>query len=167
MTRFFALLLALTSTVVSAQSNGTLSDQRRNLQSQFSVCQSKLYAAPDKAPPEAHQAMEQFIAELMKFRDEALPYATARYQTWNNESYWYYVGTSGRRYSYWTSGPSARMAVDKLGVQLDKIRAAQLPAAGPYDRTHLNQTQQLLDGLRNALSLDAEIEQMVRQYLRR
>lgn len=173
MRTFLASLLVLAAASLSAQSltgqsaTGPLSDRRKNLQSAFSVCQARIYAAPEKAPAEAHQEMEKFNAELMKFRDEVIAFETPRYRLWNNESFWMYSGSSGKRYSYWTSGPGARLVVDKLGAQLDKAGTMSAQLTGPFTRVHLNQSQQLLDALRTVLSLDSDLETMARNYLKK
>lgn len=167
--RFLPVVLSVAFVAgLSAQSvSDVYADRRKETQSQFSVSQARLYAAPDKAPAEAHTQMEKVNADIAKLREDVLAFEGGRISTWNNEAYWYYVGSSGKRYSYWSSGPGARYTVDKLNGQIAKLRALPLPVMGPFSRVHLNQSQQVLDAIRTALGLDSELESMARKYLQK
>jgi hypothetical protein len=57
--------------------------------------------------------------------------------------------------------------LDKLATQLAKVKGMTAKEAGPFGRPDLNDSQKLMDAIREALSLDGELEQIVRTYLRR
>jgi hypothetical protein len=54
-----------------------------------------------------------------------------------------------------------------LSGQLEKIKVLNVKESGPYGRPDLNDSQKLLDAIREALLLDAELSQIVRTYLNR
>jgi hypothetical protein len=159
-----ALLLILLFTVgVRAESPADIYvDRRRDLQGQFATAQKAIYLNPAKATEADFAAMAKVNASIIKLKDDFLEFELGRYRSWYNRGYWNY-GKS----NYWDSGPGARRVLDKLSVQLEKIKALPIKDAGPFGRSDLNDTQKLLDAIREALLLDAELHQMVRQYLRR
>jgi hypothetical protein len=155
-----ALFLILLFTVgVRAESPADIYvDRRRDLQGQFATAQKAIYLNPAKATEADFVAMAKVNASIIKLKEDYLDFENSRYRIWYNRGYWG---------NYWESGPSARRVLDKLSVQLEKIKALSVKAAGPFGRPDLNDSQKLLDAIREALLLDAELHQMVRQYLRR
>ena len=72
---------------------------------------------------------------------------------------------SGKTTSYWSAGPSAKFALQKLSAQLTKLKSLRVPVAGPFKRPDLNTSQQTLDAIRATMELDVEIVRMAKQYL--
>jgi hypothetical protein len=155
-----ALLLILLFTVTARAENPAdiYVDRRRDLQGQFSAAQKPIYPNPAKATEADFAAMAKVNASIIKLKEDYLDFEQGRYRTWYNRGYWG---------NYWESGPGARRLLDKLSVQLEKIKALAVKEAGPFGRPDLNDSQKLLDAIREALLLDAELHHMVRQYLRR
>jgi hypothetical protein len=155
-TLLLALLFAVT---VRAESPADIyADRRRDLQGQFALAQRPIYPNPAKSTEADIAAMAKVNVSITKLKDDYLDFEKGRYRTWYNRGYWG---------NYWESGPGARRVLEKLSVQLEKIKALPIKETGPFGRPDLNDTQKLLDAIREALLLDAELHQMVRQYLRR
>jgi hypothetical protein len=158
MLRTLALLLLFS---VAARAEGPADiygDRRKDLQGKFSTAQKAIYPNPAKATEADIAEMQKVNAAISKLKDDYLEFEQGRYRNWYNRSYWR---------NYWESGPGARRILDKLSVQLAKIKALPIKDAGPFGRPDLNDTQKLLDAIREALLLDAELSQIVRTYLNR
>ena len=188
---FSFINLLFVSSSLSAQM--TLSDaetkvyieERKVLQSRFAVAQAKLGlkseasiaetralqggSSEDKlrSSAEAQSKMEEVNKDLDQLAQKVLSYETSRLSTWNNEGFWYVVMKSGRTYSYWNSGPSAKFVVQKLEDQLAKIKTLKLTSTGPFKKPDLNESQKMLDAIRGALDLDIELTRLAKQYLNR
>ena len=164
-------------------------DERKALQSRFSVAQAKLDLKTEASKLEATSIskannggfavdksesvaepqlkMEEVNKEIQKLADKTLAYEVARLGVWNNQSFWIVRLQSGNTASYWSSGPSAKQAVEKLNIQLTKIKTTKIVIAGPFKKPDLNESQKMLDAIRNALDLDIELTRMTKQYLNR
>ena len=142
-------------------------EERKNLQSRFSVAQSKLAQKPEESSADAQSKMEEVNKDLNLLAQKALSYESGRLATWNNEGFWYVVLKSGRTYSYWNSGPSAKFVVQKLEDQLAKIKTLKVTTTGPFKKPDLNESQKMLDAIRAAFELDIELTRMAKQYLNR
>lgn len=162
MLRTLLLALLFTVTVRAENPADIYADRRRDLQGQFALAQRPIYPNPAKSTEADIAAMAKVNVSIIKLKDDYLEFESGRYRGWYNRGYWSY-GKS----NYWDSGPGARRVLDKLSVQLEKIKALPIKDAGPFGRPDLNDTQKVLDAIREALLLDAELHQMVRQYLRR
>lgn len=156
---------ALQAQVSSQEKYGLMVEDRKQLQSKFSVCQAKIYTAPELAPAAAHLEMEQVNKEIDKLAKDLASFEQSRFALWNNEQYWTVYLKSGKKMSFWSAGPSARLAIEKLKAQLAKVASFQIAIAGPFKRTDLNTTQQTLDAIRAALEADMELQRMAKQYL--
>ena len=165
--KIFCLTFAfsLHAQVNNQEKYGLMVEDRRQLQSKFSVCQAKIYAAPDLAPAAAHLEMEQVNKEIDKLAKDLAAFEQSRFALWNNEQYWTVYLKSGKKMSFWSAGPSARFAVEKLKAQLNKMASFQVAIAGPFKRPDLNTSQQALDAIRATLEIDLELQRMVKQYL--
>ena len=157
---FRALILSLLFTAVArAESPADVYvDRRKDLQGRFAVAQKAIYPDPATATVDAVAAMEKVNGAVNELKADYLEFERGRYRNWYNRSYWR---------GYWESGPGARRILDKLSVQLDKINVLSVKQTGPYGRPDLNDTQKLLDAIREALLLDAELSHIVRTYLSR
>jgi hypothetical protein len=142
-------------------------EERKNLQGRFAVAQSKLAQKPEESSAEAQSKMEEVNKDLDKLAQKALSYETSRLATWNNEGFWYVTLKSGRTYSYWNSGPSAKFVVQKFEDQLAKIKTLKVTTTGPFKKPDLNESQKMLDAIRGALDLDIELTRLAKQYLNR
>jgi hypothetical protein len=167
-----ALFFVLMTAILAAQDNDStqlalFTEERRLLQGKFSTCQAMIYPNPDLAPAEAQLNMEEINKEIRKLSSEVLAFEQARYVVWANASFWTFRTKSGRVVSYWDGGPSAKFVLQKLDVQLGKLKFAKIAVAGPFKRPDLNASQQTLDAIRASLELDAEIARMIKQYLNR
>ena len=140
-------------------------EERKNLQGRFAVAQSKLALKPEESSADAQSKMEEVSKELDQLAQKVLSYETSRLATWNNQGFWYVVLKSGKTYSYWNSGPSAKIVVKKLEDQLTKIEALKVTTTGPFKKPDLNESQKMLDAIRGALDLDIELTRMAKQYL--
>ena len=138
------------------------SDRRKDLQGQFARAQKAIYQDPAKATEADIAEMVKVNAAINALKTDFLGFEQARYLNWNRRSYW-----SNGRSDYWDSGPGARRILDKLATQLAKVKGMTAKEAGPFGRPDLNDSQKLLDAVRESLSLDAELEQIVKNYLRR
>jgi len=208
LTRFLLIYSVYASTFLSAQvlpgqyvksgpSQGGISDvetkvymdERKALQSRFSVAQAKLDLKTEaskvesiaiskeddrrfalhksESSSEAQIVMEEVNKEIQKLADKTLAYEVSRLGVWNNQSFWTVRLQSGNTASYWSSGPSAKQAVEKLNIQLTKIKTIKIVIAGPFKKLDLNESQKMLDAIRNALDLDIELTRMTKQYLNR
>ena len=126
-------------------------DNRMKLQSKFSVLQAKLSKDSTKINDEAQREALTFFNSLSQFKKDFSGFEEKRFTFWNNESYWLPKN--------WTKGDCIKQTVDKLRVSLDEINAAQLSAAPPFSKADFNSAQKLLNGIRNALDLDKELQQ--------
>jgi hypothetical protein len=145
--------------------SGLIIEDRRQLQGRFSVVQAKIYPNPDLATAEAQLQMEEINKEIEKLSQRAISFERNRFSIWNNESYWVVRLKSGKSTSYWSAGPSAKFALQKLDAQLTKLKSLHVPVAGPFKRPDLNTSQQTLDAIRATMELDVEITRMAKQYL--
>ena len=163
------------SSILSAQTSSGLSDvetkaymdDRKALQGRFSVAQSKLAQKPEESSAEAQSKMEEVNKDIDQLAQKALSYESGRLATWNNQGFWYVVLKSGRTYSYWNSGPSAKFVVQKLEDQLAKIKTLKVTTTGPFKKPDINESQKMLDAIRAAFELDIQLTQMAKQYLGR
>jgi hypothetical protein len=57
--------------------------------------------------------------------------------------------------------------LDKLSTQIAKVKSMTAKESGQIGRPDLNDSQKLLDAIREGLALDAELELIVKVYLRR
>lgn len=157
---FLALLFAA---VLHAETPADVyADRRKDLQGQFARAQKNIYPDPAKATEADTKEMQKVNGAINALRQEFIDFEDARYRNWYRKSYWY----NGRS-DYWESGPGARRILDKLSTQIAKVKALSIKEAGPFGRPDLNDSQKLLDAMREALALDAELEQIVKTYLRR
>jgi hypothetical protein len=141
------------------------SDERRALQSRFSVAQSKLAPKPEESSAEAQLRMEEVNKEIEKLAQTTLAYELTRYSAWNSESFWTVTLKSGKTKYYWNAGPSAVFVVKKLNEQIEKIKRIHIVIAGPFKKPDLNESQKMLDAIRAALDLDIELTRMAKQYI--
>jgi hypothetical protein len=158
MLRALAFILLLTITARAEGPADIYADRRKDLQGQFSTAQKAIYPNPAKATEADIAEMQKVNAAIIKLKDEFLEFERVRYRNWYNRNYWR---------NYWESGPGARRILDKLSGQLEKIKVLNVKESGPYGRPDLNDSQKLLDAIREALLLDAELSQIVRTYLNR
>jgi hypothetical protein len=140
-------------------------DERKALQSRFSVAQSKLASKPEVSSAEAQLVMEEVNKEIEKLAQKTLSYELNRYSVWNSEGFWTVTLKSGKTTSYWSAGPSAKFAVQKLDDQIGKLKKLKVAIAGPFKKSDLNESQKTLDAIRAALDLDIELTRMAKQYL--
>ena len=162
MPRFIILALLLAVTLRAETPADVYSDRRKDLQGEFARAQKVIYLDPAKATEADNAEMAKVNAAINALKTDFLGFEQARYLNWNRRSYW-----SNGRSDYWDSGPGARRILDKLATQLAKVKGMTAKEAGPFGRPDLNDSQKLLDAVREALSLDNELEQIVRTYLRR
>ena len=144
---------------------GLIIEDRRQLQGRFAVVQAKIYPNPELAPAEAQLQMEEINKEIDKLAQRTISFEANRFSVWNNESYWTVKMKSGKTTSYWSAGPSAKFALQKLSAQLTKLKSLRVPVAGPFKRPDLNTSQQTLDAIRATMELDVEIVRRAKQYL--
>lgn len=157
------LLTLLFSAVLHAQSAADLySDRRKDLQGQFARAQKPIYPDPAKATEADLAEMVKVNEAINSLRKDFVDYEGSRYRNWYRKSYWYY-GKS----DYWEAGPGARRLLDKLSVQIAKVKSISAKEVGPFGRPDLNDSQKLLDAIREGISIDAELEQIVKVYLKR
>ena len=145
--------------------SGLIIEDRRQLQGRFAVVQAKIYPNPELAPAEAQLQMEEINKEFDKLAQRTISFEANRFSVWNNENYWVVRLKSGKSTSYWSAGPSAKFALQKLSAQLTKLKSLHVPVAGPFKRPDLNTSQQTLDAIRATMELDVEITRMAKQYL--
>ena len=170
---WFGLLFL--SSILSAQTSSGLSDvetraymdERKTLQSRFSVAQSKLAQKPEESSADAQSKMEEVAKDLDQLAQKTLSYESGRLATWNNQGFWMVTLKSGKVTSYWMSGPSAKFVVQKLEDQIAKIKTLKVTTTGPFKKPDLNESQKMLDAIRTALELDVQLTQMAKQYLNR
>ena len=162
MRRLLILALLFAVTLRAETPADVYSDRRKDLQGQFARAQKAIYQDPAKATEADIAEMVKVNAAINALKTDFLGFEQARYLNWNRRSYW-----SNGRSDYWDSGPGARRILDKLATQLAKIKGMTAKETGPFGRPDLNDSQKLMDAVREALSLDAELEQIVRTYLRR
>ena len=162
MPRLIILALFFAITLRAESPADVYSERRKDLQGQFARAQKGIYQDPAKASEADIAEMRKVNEAINSLKADFLGFEQARYLNWNRRSYWY----SGKS-DYWDSGPGARRVLDKLATQLAKVKGMAAKESGPFGRSDLNETQKLLDAVREALSLDAELEQIVRTYLRR
>jgi hypothetical protein len=162
MPRLIILALLLAVTLRAETPADVYSDRRKDLQGQFARAQKAIYQDPAKATEADNAEMVKVNAAINALKGDFVSFEQARYHNWNSRSYWY----NGKS-NYWDSGPGARRILDKLATQLAKIKGMTAKEAGPFGRLDLNDTQKLLDAVREALSLDSELEQIVKNYLRK
>ena len=144
---------------------GLMAEDRRLLQGRYSVVQAKIYPNPDLAPADAQLQMEEINKEIDKLAQRAISFEINRFSVWNNEAYWTVSLKSGKKTSYWNSGPSSKLALQKMDAQLTKLKGLHVAKAGPFKRPDLNTSQQTLDAIRAIIELDLEITRMAKQYL--
>jgi len=164
-------------------------DERKALQSRFSVAQAKLDLKTEaskvesiaiskeddrrfalrksESSSEAQIVMEEVNKEIQKLAQKTLSYELNRYSVWNSEAFWTVTLKSGKTTSYWSAGPSAKFAVQKLDDQIGKLKKLKVAIAGPFKKSDLNESQKTLDAIRAALDLDIELTRMAKQYLNR
>ncbi|MCX6918350.1 MAG: hypothetical protein NTX41_03515 [Verrucomicrobia bacterium] len=126
-------------------------DTRTQFQGRFAKAQQALGLDPTKAPAEAHANLEAFSKEIAKLKDDAVALQEARYQYWNNQSYWR---------NFWDKGPAAKFVVAKLRAQIDAAIALQVPVAAPFTKPDLNTMQKSLDAIRACFELDKQLQLM-------
>ena len=162
MRRLLILALLFVVTLRAESQADVYSERRKDLQGQFARAQKAIYQDPAKATEADITEMQKVNAAINALKVDFLGFEQARYLNWNRRSYWSYG-----RSDYWDSGPGARRILDKLATQLAKVKGMTAKEAGPFGRPDLNDSQKLLDAVREALSLDNELEQIVKNYLRR
>ena len=162
MLRFAILVLLFTSALRAESPADIYAERRKDLQGQFARAQKPIYPDPAKATEADTAEMQKVNVALNVLGRDFIGFEDARYHNWYRKSYWSYG-----RSDYWDSGPGARRILDKLSIQIAKIKALSANESGPYNRADLNNSQKLLDAIREALSLDAELEQIIKVYLRR
>jgi hypothetical protein len=135
-----------------------LVDNRTQFQGRFAKAQQALGLDPTKAPAEAHANLGAFSKELAKLKDDAVALQEARYQYWNNQSYWR---------NFWDKGPSAKFVVAKLRAQIDVAMALQVPVSPPFTKPDLNTMQKSLDAIRGCFELDKQLQIMETQLPKR
>jgi len=162
MRRLLVLALLFAVTLRAESQADVYSERRKDLQGQFARAQKAIYHDPTKATEADITEMQKVNAAINALKTDFLGFEQARYHNWNRRSYWSYG-----RSDYWDSGPGARRILDKLATQLAKIKGMTAKETGPFGRPDLNDSQKLMDAIREALSLDGELEQIVRTYLRR
>ena len=145
--------------------SGLIIEDRRQLQGRFAVVQAKIYPNPELASAEAQLQMEEINKEIDKLAQRTILFEDNRFSVWNNENYWVVRLKSGKSTSYWSAGPSAKFALQKLSAQLTKLKSQHVPVAGPFKRPDLNTSQQTLDAIHATMELDVEITRMAKQYL--
>ena len=162
MPRLIILAMLFAATLRAETPADVYSERRKDLQGQFARAQKTIYPDPAKATEADTAEMQKVNAAINALRIDFIDFEGARYRNWYSKSYWSY-GKS----SYWESGPGARRILDKLSTQIAKVKALSIKETGPFGRPDLNDSQKLLDAIREALALDAELEQIVKTYLRR
>ncbi len=163
---FLTSLTFLSAICLRAQAeSGLIIEDRRQLQGRFAVVQAKIYPNPELAPADAQLQMEEINKEIDKLAQRAISFELGRFSVWNNESYWIVKIKSGKTTSYWSAGPSAKFALQKLDAQITKLKGLHVSVAGPFRRPDLNTSQQTLDAIRATMELDVEIARMAKQYL--
>jgi len=131
-----------------------LVETRIQFQGRFAKAQQALGLDPTKAPHQAHANLEAFSKELAKLKEEAVALQNARYQYWDNQSYWR---------NFWDKGPAAKFVVAKLRAQIDVTMALQVPVAAPFTKPDLNTMQKSLDAIRACFELDNQLQIMEKQ----
>jgi len=162
-----SVLLAQTSTGLSDVETKAYMEERKALQSRFAVAQSKLAQKPEESSAEAQSKMEEVNKDIDQLAQKALSYESGRLSTWKNEGFWTVSLKSGKTYSYWNSGPSAKFVVQKLEDQIAKIKTLKVTTTGPFKKPDLNESQKMLDAIRAVFELDVQLTQMAKQYLGR
>ena len=142
-------------------------EERKALQSRFSVAQSKLAQKPEESSAEAQLKVEDVNKEIDALGQKALAYELNRHSLWNSQAFWTVTLKSGKTTSYWSAGPSAMYTVQKLKDQIDKIKSLHIAIGGPFKKADLNESQKMLDAIRAALDLDIELTRAAKQYLNR
>ncbi len=142
--------------VQSSPANQSLSDQRKNLQGAFSVCNSKIYPNPDAAPIEAHINLEKVAKEIQSLKFTVLEFESGHCNVWYSESYW--------ARSYWNSNLGGRFLVEKLRTAMNTLSSLKVPEFGPFARPDLNTLQKVLDACRTCLEIDRDLEQAAKNY---
>ena len=158
--RFFQLLvccgLAVQLAAQSSPAGEALSDQRKNLQGAFSVCNSKIYPNPDKAPIEAHLHLERVAQQIAGLKVKVLEFENNHCNAWYSESYW--------ARNYWNSSLGGRYLVEKLRTAMGALSALEVPGSGPFTRPDLNALQKILDACRACLEIDRDLEAAAKNY---
>jgi len=122
---------------------------RTALQTRHSATQSRIYADPAKAPDSAHHEMAKIIQEVGTLKEAVIRFERERILYWNNPDYWR---------NYWDRGPGAQFILRKLAAKLDALEALPRTGDAPYTRADLNTVQRTLDGCREALELDRQLQ---------
>jgi len=157
------LIALLFTTILRAETPADVySDRRKDLQGQFARAQKPIYPDPTKATEADITEMQKVNSAIISLRNDFIDFEAARYRNWYRKSYWY----NGKS-DYWESGPGARRILDKLSTQIAKVKSMSVKESGPIGRPDLNDSQKLLDAIREGLALDAELELIVKVYLRR
>jgi hypothetical protein len=156
--RSLFIISVLTTTGLAQQSPEALalSDQRKNLQGAFSVCNSKIYPNPDKAPIDAHIALERVAKQIQDLKTRVLELESGHCNIWYSESYW--------ARTYWNSSLGGRYLVEKLRTAMSALSTLAAPEFGPFARPDLNALQKTLDGCRACLEIDRELEIAAKSY---
>ena len=162
MPRLFILTLLLAVSLRAESVADAFSDRRKDLQGQFSRAQAPIYPDPTKASEAAFAEMQKVNVTVNVLKTDFAAFEEARYRAWNTKSYWYYGNIN-----YWDKGPGARYILEKLWTQIAKVKAMTAKESGPIARPDLNDSQKLLDAIREALVLDGDLEKIVRTNLRR
>ncbi len=151
-------ILVLSTTVLAQQSPEAiaLSEQRKNLQGAFSVCNSKIYPNPDKAPIDAHIALERVAKQIQELKTRVLEFESGHCNVWYSESYW--------ARTYWNSSLGGHYLVEKLRTAMGALSTLAAPEFGPFTRPDLNAMQKTLDGCRACLELDRDLEIAAKTY---
>lgn len=162
MPRRIMLALLFATTLCAGTPADVYSDRRKDLQGQFARAQKPIYPDPAKATEADVAEMQKVNAAINALAKDFVDFDDNRYRNWYRKSYWY----NGKS-DYWESGPGARRILDKLAMQIAKVKSMSAKESGPIGRPDLNESQKLLDAIREGLVLDAELEQIVKVYLRR
>jgi len=162
MPRFIILALFLTATLRADTRADAYTECRKDLQGQFARAQKPIYPDPAKATEAEVAEMQKVNTAINALAKDFVDFEDVRYRNWYSKSYWSY-GKS----NYWESGPGARRILDKLSTQILKVRSMIAKESGAIGRPDLNESQKLLDAIREGLALDAELEQIVKVYLKR
>jgi hypothetical protein len=157
------LLALLFAAILRAETPADVySDRRKDLQGQFARAQKPIYPDPTKATEADIAEMQKVNSAINSLKREFIDFESSRYRNWYRKSYWY----NGKS-EYWESGPGARRILDKLSTQIAKVKSMTAKESGQIGRPDLNDSQKLLDAIREGLALDAELELIVKVYLRR
>lgn len=162
MPRLILLALLFTAILRAETPADVYSDRRKDLQGQFARAQKPIYPDPTKATEADIAEMQKVNSAINSLKREFIDFESSRYRNWYRKSYWY----NGKS-EYWESGPGARRILDKLSTQIAKVKSMTAKESGQIGRPDLNDSQKLLDAIREGLALDAELELIVKVYLRR